>query len=804
MRVSLDWLAEFVDLPPDEDLVHRLNMGGFEDARVEARGPDLSALVVGRVDAREPHPEADRLSVCTVDVGDGTTRQIVCGAPNVATGQMVAVALPKTRLPDGTKIKKAKLRGVVSEGMICSERELTLSDAHEGILVLETGASPGTPLSDVLRAGDRVLEVGITPNRGDTASLLGLAREVHAFFGGAVRLPETKPDESGAPAADAIRIAIDAEEACYRYVGRVVRGVRVGPSPDWVARRLEASGIRPINNVVDATNLVLLELGQPLHAFDLATLRGAEIRVRHARAGETIVTLDGQERRLDRGDLVIADAERAIALAGVMGGAATEVGEATRDLLIESAHFQPTGVRLTARRHGLHSEASYRFERGVDREGIARAADRAARLVTELAGGTVAPGGVEARGEAPPVTESIALEVSRSNRLLGTAIAPDEAASLLERVGVACRAQGRSALTCRIPSHRNDLHVHQDLTEEIARVYGYENIEPTLPVAELRPVTLPPAWDLAERARDALAAAGLIETMSFPFVSARDLERLGLAEDDPRRLAVRLRNPIQEGEPLLRTLLVPSLLRLAQQNRSRQIEEVRLFEVSRVFRPQGDPSQLPREPLHVAALLTRSPERRLWAPPNPPPIFFEARGIAERLLSALGYVASLRRGGDSPFLHPGASAAIEVGGRAVGSIGEVHPAVLQGFEIDVPCAVIELNLEALQAVKGNEVQYQEVSKEPQIRRDIAVLLDREQSAGEVVEVIRKSGGSDLVSVELFDRYEGRGVPEGRISLGFRLVFQRADRTLVDAEVTQVMDRVVRTLAERFGAELRHG
>jgi phenylalanyl-tRNA synthetase beta chain len=442
MRLALSWLAEFVDLPEEAVLTERLEMAGFEDVFVEATGPDLSPFVVGRVEARDPHPDADRLSVCRVDVGDGEPRSIVCGAPNVAAGQHVAVALPGVRLPDGTKIKKSKLRGVASQGMICSERELGLGDGHDGIWVLPEDARVGAPLSEIAGAAPRVLDVSISPNRGDAASLLGIAREVSALFGGAVRVPPHVPTEEGAPSSEAVKIRIEAPEGCFHYVGRVVRGVRVGPSPEALRQRLEASGIRSINNVVDVTNQVLLELGQPLHAFDLGKLSGGEIRVRRAGGGETLETLDAQSRKLDAADLVIAAAERAVAIAGVMGGADTEVAEDTTDVLIESAHFDPVTVRLSARRHGLHSEASYRFERGVDREGVRRAADRAATLLAEIAGGRVAPGAVEARGNAAPQASRIELRVERSNRLLGLDLDEESVVSLLGRVGIVANRRG--------------------------------------------------------------------------------------------------------------------------------------------------------------------------------------------------------------------------------------------------------------------------------------------------------------------------------------------------------------------------
>jgi phenylalanyl-tRNA synthetase beta chain len=801
MRLPLSWLREWVDLPPPAALAERLELSGFEDVSVRPLGPDLSELRVGLVLTCARHPDADKLSVCSVDVGDGTARTIVCGAPNVAAGQKVAVALPGTLLPDGTRIGKAKLRGVVSEGMLCSSRELGLGDDHRGILVLDPAAPVAAPLPEHLPGLDAVLEVGITPNRGDTASLLGLAREIRALFGGALRMPETLPEERGAPAQDAARVEIEARDGCWHYAARVVRGVRVGPSPDAVRQRLEAAGLRAIHNVVDATNLVLLELGQPIHAFDLATLRGARVRVRRALEGETLRTLDQVERRLDPRDLVIADAERAIALAGVMGGADTEVRPSTQDVLIESAHFEPATIRRTARRHGLHSEASYRFERGVDREGIARAADRTAYRIVELAGGTVAQGRIEVRGEAPAPTSPVELDIARMNRLLGTSIGQAEAAGLLERLGIRCTAHGEAALRCAIPSHRNDLQLPQDLAEEVARLYGYEKIPTTLPSAELLPARLPASHGIADRARTLLADLGLIELMTLPFVRPDELASLRLDAADPRREGLRVLNPVQEQDSQLRTALLPSLLRVARQNRSRQVDRVAVFEVCRVFVPKPG-SALPDEPLMVGALVTRGRDRRLWDPPEPPPLYFEARGIAERLLIGLGYEACFRGGGNVPYLHPGAQAEIEVSGRSIGSVGELHPDVERSFELDVPAALVELDLGALLATTARRPPFREPSREPAVRRDLAVLIERGRAAGDLVEAIRKQAGPDLVSVEIFDRYEGKGVPEGRVSVAFRLIFQRPDRTLVDTEVNQAMDRVVRALAQRFGAELR--
>ena len=801
MRLALEWLAELVDLPPEAELVEGLSLGGFEDVRVEAPGPDLSVFCVGQVLERAPHPNADRLSVCRVSVGEEGPLEIVCGAPNVAAGQKVAVARVGTRLPDGRTLERAKLRGVVSNGMILSARELGLSGEHEGILVLDPAARVGAPLPEALGSVGRVLELGITPNRGDTTSVLGVAREVRALFGSALRLPEISPPERGAPARGAIAVAIEAPEACHHYAARVVRGVQGVPSPEWLQRRLEASGLRSRGIVVDVTNLVLLELGQPLHAFDLRELRGAEVRVRRARAGEKLATLDGETRELDPRDLVIADAERAIALAGVMGGRETEVSAATSDVLIESAHFAATGVRRTARRHGIRSEASYRFERGVDPEGVRRAADRAARLLAELAAGEVAEGTVEARGEPVLQAPEIHLELARANHLLGTRFSTAEAVALLERVSVAARETKPGTLSCRPPSHRGDLRIPEDLAEELVRIHGVDKIATTLPVGTLTPVSLPRLWSLAERARDGLVAAGLFECLCFPFVPDGDAERLGLAPDDPRRRTLRVVNPVKEEEGQLRSSLVPSLLRLARQNLDRQVDPIRVFEVSRVFHPQEEPEP-PAEPLWLAGLLTPPRQKRLWQAPDPPPVFFQLKGIAERLLIELGCMASLREGAVQPYLHPGAAAAILADEQVIGSIGELHPDVAARFEIDVPCALLELDLEGALQAPRRAVRFREVSRFPQVRRDLAVYVAREQRAEDLLAAIAKTAGPDLHSVELFDRYQGAGVPEGRVSLAFRLVFQRLDRTLTDAEVASAIDRVVRMLSHRFGGNLR--
>lgn len=802
MRVPLSWLAEWVDLPEDrEELLSRLTLAGLEIESVTPTRPDLSAITVGEVLACERHPDADRLSVCRVELGEGTPATIVCGAPNVAAGQKVAVARPGVRLPDGTRIRRTRIRGVESAGMICSARELGLGEEHEGILVLDPAAAPGSSLESLLPPADTVVEVEITPNRGDWCSLFGMAREVRALFGGELRLPPTEPPEADEPASGAVRISVEDTAGCHRYVGRVVRGVEVGPSPEWLVRRLEAAGFRSVNNVVDVTNLVLLEFGQPLHAFDLERLAERRIEVRRARAGEKLVTLDGEGRELGEEDLVIADGSGPVAVAGVMGGADSEVGPGTRLVLLEGAQFAPARVRRTARRLGLHTESSYRFERGVDPEGVRRAVDRAARLLAELARGSVLRGAVEVLGDPPPRTEEILLDPARVDRLLGTDLGPERTADLLERLGIRTAVAPGGRLRCHPPSWRNDLQLPEDLAEEVARLHGYDRIPSTLPRGTARPVRPPRRVEVAERVRDLLAAAGLLEAITLSFYDPGDADRLRLPEPDPRRSLVELENPILRDERALRPTLLPALLRAARRNLDRQAPRVRLFEVARVFRSRG-PGELPEERLAAAGVLAVADDRGLWEPTPPPPTFFLAKGVVEYLLQGLALRPRFARAEHAPWLHPGAGAEVRLGRDRIGAVGELHPATAAAFGLDVPCAVFELDLEGAAAREAGPPQLRPVSNQPAVRRDLALVVDREVAAADLAELIRRRGGEALVSVSVFDRYEGEGVPEGRVSLAFRLVFQRPDRTLTDAEVGAAVEEIVRGLEERFGAVLR--
>ena len=805
MRLPLRWLSEWIDLPwprePLEALVERLSIGGLEIEEVIHTGPDLSAFRVGRVLERKAHPDADRLSVCRVDLGEGEPVEIVCGAPNVAAGQTVAVAPHGATLPDGTRIKRSKIRGVVSNGMICSARELGLAEESEGILVLERGPEPGTPLAEALPGGEVVLDVKITPNRGDWVSLLGMAREVRAHYGGSLRLPPSEPTETGEEASRHARVAIEDAAGCPRYVARVVRGVQVGPSPAWLQSRLEAAGVRPRSNVVDVTNLVMLELGQPLHAFDLGALRGGEVRVRAARPGERFATLDGEERSLAPEDLVIADAERAVAIAGVMGGQGSEVRAETRDVLIESAQFNPSRVRRTARRLGLHTDASYRFERGIDPEGVARAADRAARLLAELAGGSVCRGRVEARGQALPRTTQIALRPERVNRLLGTELRAAEIAALLGRVDVEVEAGGEELLRCRPPSWRSDLAIPEDLCEEVARIHGYDRIEATLPKGAARGYEEPPERTLREAARDGLRGAGLIELMTFPALRAVRARRDPACARRPAACRGRAREPdaargvATAPEPRAEPAAGGGAQPLAAGGEPAPLRGgADLRGAGRGGAPArgvaggGPLDRAPLRPPSGSAGTCPSSSARRARPRSSSPSSATPRASGP--------------GAPSPSSTPAPAASCAWRTSPWPRWGSSTPKRPAAFGLPAEAALLVLDLDALLRAPRSPGRYRELSRYPKVRRDLAVVLDRGAAAGDVMEWIRKAGGGNLQSVAVFDRYEGRGVAEGKVSVAFRLEFQRTDRTLTDAEVSRTVERIVKELSQRFGGELR--
>ncbi len=793
MRVPLNWLAEYVELRlSPEQLAHRLSMAGAEVESIERSGGDWEQIVVGRVLEVAPHPNADRLRLAQVDYGEAEPQTVVCGAPNLAQGQTIAFAQVGAQLRDPQtrelrKLRRSKIRGVESRGMICSERELGLSDEHEGILVLDDDAPLGAPLADVL--GETALEIKPTPNRPDHFSVLGIAREVAALTGGAVREPAEDYAESGPPVNERTSVAIEDPVGCPRYTAIVIEGVNIGPSPKWLQRAVSSAGMRPINNVVDVTNYVLMEYGQPLHAFDQARLREGRIVVRRARAGETLQLLDGALLELSESDLVIADAERPVALAGIMGGAESEVGEATTTVLLETATFEAGTIRRSAARHKLRTEASLRFEKALNPELALSAARRAARLIIETAGGS-ACAGVEdqypGRVHAPQITVS----VERIRQILGVEPPVERVRGVLSALSVPNRwlPPNRYAVSC--PPWRSDIRIDDDVVEEIGRIIGYDEL-PAAPLAGGLPEPeRDPQRLFAERLRDVVSALGFHEVISYATAAAE--------EQLPE--ALRLENPMNAEQDRLRNTLRPGLLRTLARNRSAQRDAAQLFQLGKVWHPR--PGELPDEPVMLALAMSGATAASVHGEASRPLDFFDAKGALERIAEGIGAQIEVRAhdGTDADFVA-GQSADLSVGGQAVGRLGLVAPALVERFDLDPRTWLIDLAVAPLtEAVAEADRAAATLSPFPPAVEDLALIVDADQPAGEIAAAI--SDQPLVESATLFDVYEGDPVPPGRKSLAWRVVYRAPDRTLQERDVGRARNGIVRRLERQFKAQLR--
>jgi len=802
MRVPAEWLHEYVEPALDTHaLAERLALTGTEVERVERHGvAALEHFVIGRVLEAQPHPDADRLRVCVVDVGDGQPQQIVCGAPNVAAGQTVAVAKPGAVMPDGTTLGKAKLRGVESNGMILAEDEVAIGTEHAGIMVLERdGLEPGMPLEDVLPIATDVLVLEITPNRPDCLGIYGVAREVHAATGAPLKPAPWADDPGTQGEVTGAKVVVDCPELCPRFTARVFEDVKIGPSPLWLKARLMAAGQRPISNVVDITNYVMLLTGQPLHAFDLDRVEGATLTVRRARDGERIETLDGQTRTLDPDMVLIEDAAGPTSIAGVMGGARSEVGDDTTRVLMEVANWIGANIHHTSLKLGLRSEASSRFEKQLQPEQAMEAQAVATRLMVELCGARLAPGTIDIGGEGPP-PNIIRLREARVESLLGAPIPRERCAEILNALEFTT-AEAHDGLDVTVPAfRRGDVTREADLIEEVARIDGLDKLPSTLPSRHGVSGRLTARQRLRRRAADVLAAQGLHEIVGWSFAHPELGDRLRLGSDHPLRRTVTLANPLSTDLSALRTTLLGSLLDTARHNRARGAATVRLFEAGAVYLPTS-PGELPREPYHLGAVLLGRPRPLTWRDNQPGGIdFFAAKGVLQGLLDRVRADWRLERAAE-PFLHPGRSASIVVAGAAVGWIGEVHPLVAQRWDLRETVAAFELDLDAVP--EPATAPYRQVSGFPDVREDIAVIVPDSVSAAGLVEVVRGVGAPLLAAVEVFDFYEvPEKVGEGNVSLGLRLTYQAPDRTLTDDEVADRREAIADAVADQLGGRIR--
>ena len=803
MRVPLGWLGEFVSWTGSVPaLAERLTMTGLEVAGIEEVGRLDPRIRVGRLAAVEPHPAVERLRVCRVEVGPGAPIVVVSGAPGLRPGLTVPVALAGARLPGGAEVAALELRGVSSDGVLCSEAELDLGDDAAGILALADDATPGTPVVELPGIADTVLELEVTPNRGDCLSMLGIAREVAATTGARLRKPRPRPRESGPPAAGEVRVQVEAPDLCPRYCARLVRGVRIGSSPLWLRLRLRRAGMRAVNDVVDASNYIMLERGQPLHAFDLERLAESRIVVRRAAPGERLVTLDGVERTLDAEDLVIADGRGAVALAGVMGGQDSEVRPETRTLLLESAYFAPAAVRRTARRAGLSSQAAYRFERRVDPAMVPEALDGLAALVARLAGGRVAPGIVEdAAGDQAAEPPAIRLRPRRVAAVLGMRTVGGEIVRRLRALGARCRPE-REALLVTPPSYRGDLRAEEDLIEEVARLGGYDAIPTTLPVAPLASGEEGEARSLARRIRRLLVAEGLAELVTLAFTDAATNRRLpGFVGGALAPLAVT--NPLSSELGELRRSPLAGLVRTLRTNLDRNAAFFGAFELGKGY--GLDPQGACHEPRAIALVIAGAWPPRGVEREGPRIDFLDLKGVCANLLEGLGLPAGRvrwRPAGEVAFLHPGQAAVIEVDAHPVGALGAIHPEVAQGFDLPAEVWLGELDFAGLAHYVPRRVTLTPLPRFPAVTRDIAVIVDEAFRAGEIVEEIRAVDNPHIESVRVFDCYRGAPIAAGKKSLAYSIAYRASDRTLTDDEVNALHAAVLDRLARRFPLEVR--
>jgi phenylalanyl-tRNA synthetase beta chain len=800
MRVPVEWLTEYADPGlPVKALEERLTMTGTKVEAVDRHGVgDLARFVVGKVLDAQRHPDADRLSVCMVDVGDGGPQQIVCGAPNVATGQTVAVARPGAVMPDGTKLGVAKLRGVESNGMILAEDELGIGTDHAGIMVLDGDLQPGTPLQGVLPIATEVLELEITPNRPDCLAVYGVAREVHAITGAPLKPPPWQTDAGSAGPIHGAEVRVEAPDLCPRFTARVFEDVAIGPSPPWLKARLMAAGQRPINNVVDITNYVMLLVGSPLHAFDFDRVAGGLLVVRRAEDGEQLTTLDGQIRTLDRDMLVIDDADGPTSLAGIMGGERSEVHEGTTRVLMEVANWHGPTVHRTSQLLGLRSEASSRFEKGLAPEQAMESQIVATQLMLELTGARLVPGTIDVGGEGPP-PKVIRLRERRVQELLGRAIPKPRQAEILAALefGVADAADG---LDVSVPAFRRiDVYREADLVEEVARIDGLEKLPATLPKRRGSAGQLSKQQRLRRRAVDALVGRGMYETVGWSFTDPGLADRLRLDADDPRRHFVVLENPMSEDQSVLRTTLAGALLDAARHNVARGMPDLALFEAGTVYRATGE--KLPHEHRALGGVLTGRLHPQTWGTREPPRTgFFAAKALLGAALDALR-VTWWVEPATEPFLHPGRTARVRAGGEEVGWIGELHPIVARTWDIDA-AALFEVDLDRVLQHAEAVPQYVDLTSFPALHLDLSITLAEDVPAATVLRTVGEAGGELLSDVRVFDLYRGEQVGEGRKSLALALSFRAPDRTLTDEDVAPLRERIVESLREALGGELR--
>ena len=811
MKVSLSWLKDYVTIDVNVvRLAEALTMAGLEvDAFVD-RYAYLDRVVAGRIVKVAPHPGADTLFVCSVDIGNGI-KPVVCGAKNIKEGDLVPIALPGAQLPSGNTIEAGHVRGQASEGMLCSEAELALGMDSSGILLLPETTKPGPGVAVALGLSDTIIEFDLTPNRSDCLSIIGIAREVAAILKTPLKYPRVELPPGTSPTEELSSVTIEAPDHCPRYAARVVTDVRVGPSPFWLQDRLHSVGLRAINNVVDVTNFVLMETGQPLHAFDFDRLAEHRIVVKTAREGQTFTTLDGVERTLGSDMLMICDGKRPVALAGIMGGLESEIEAQTTRVLIESAYFNPVTTRRTAKRLGLNTESSHRFERGVDPAGVISALDRATQLMVELAGGKLAGGVIDVYTR--PIPESapggIELSMKRLNRLLGTRLSRDEAGAYLKSVELDVEPLDEDRVRVVPPTFRVDITRPEDLVEEVARLKGYDQIPTTHPVSDIVARKPDKKLQVRDLLRHLLVGCGFSEIVTYSFIGRDACDQLLLHDQDPRRRLVSILNPLTEEQTVMRSSLLPGLLATMYGNSKQQNNDLKIFELGKVFLnlPPADQDQLPEETEMISGLWTGARRVRTWYSKETRVDFYDIKGVVEVVCSGLD-IGGIRftplAGPDFPYLRPGYGAQIHAGEEMLGALGELSGEVLKNFGLKRATYCFDLNFDRLLEHVSGQRRARALSRFPATTRDMALILRNAVEAQGVLDFIKGMGQALVDGVEIFDIHTGPPIPEGSKSMGLRFTYRSSERSLTDSEVNSIHETVTREVLKRFNARLPAG
>ena len=799
MLVSIEWLSEYVEIEQSGKMISdRLTMSGSHADSIEKYGNKCTGIVVGKILSIIPHPNADKLVVTQVDIGKGEPLQIVTGAKNIAQGDIIPLARIGAVLPGNFKIKKGKLRGEVSEGMMCSLEEMGFGDsvipkeAKEGIFIMKDEYTLGQDIKDALKLDDDVIDFEITNNRPDCLSMIGMARETAATLSTTIQIPEAQAKKCEGDIHEYLNtVTIEAADLCKRYMGRVVKNVKIESSPIWMQIRLMKAGVRPINNVVDVTNYVMLETGQPLHAFDVEKVAGKEIRVRRALQGEILMTLDGTERVLDEGALVIADQVKPIALAGIMGGGNSEISATTTTILIESANFDGKTVRLGAKALGMRTEASNRFEKDLDVEMAAYACQRACALLEELGAGVVVNGVIDAYPLAYQAN-TVSMRLNRAAALLGVSIPLAEQLDSLARLGLEATCKG-DVIEVQVPSHRGDIKIEADVIEEVGRIYGFHNIEPAPLRMEVRQGRYSNARVREDRAKEMMRGLGFNEIMTYSFISEKVYDQLRIPKSSPKRQLIRLLNPLGEDFSIMRTTLLGNMMKVVSRNMNHGVKEMAAFELGNVFLPKS----LPVTELPIEKMLMVMAEVRESAD------FFSFKGKVEALLAGMN-VSKVEFEPETadPSFHPGQCARIMIEGVEVGRMGQIHPVVAENFSLDQRVFAAELDLQAFHTLAEDKKTYQPLAKYPAMTRDLALLVPMALPSKSLEKAMKESGGKLVETTKLFDVYTGAQVPEGWKSLAYSISYRAKDRTLTDEEVGKVQSKILLRLERDYEAKLR--